>query len=317
MKRYVLGRLLALPAVLLGMSVMVFLVMSLIPGDPVLAILGPYATPEHAARLRAELGLDEPLPLRYLHWLGGVLQGDLGYAYSLDRPVLDEIADRSAATALLAAAALLLGVAVGLAAGTIAAVRHNRWPDRLLTVLVLGGISTPAFWLGLLLILVFAVGLGWLPASGMHTVWRDGGLADVLRHLVLPSVALAAVAGAVVARLTRASMLEELRRPYVRNARAKGLPEPRIVWRHAFRNAVVGVVPVIGLQAGFVLGGAVYIETVFEWPGLGRMLVHAITTRDLLLVQGGVLVMAAAYVLINLAADLVQHALDPRVGGAL
>jgi len=312
-RRYALARLLALVPVLLGMSIIVFLVMSLVPGDPALAILGPYASADNVARLHRELGLDRPLPLRYLAWLGGVLGGDLGHAYSLDRPVLAELRERAGATAVLAGAALMLGTLPGLLAGVLSAVCHNRWQDRLLTVLVLIGISTPSFWLGLVLILVFAVGLGWLPVSGMSTVWGPGGAADLLRHLLLPALALAAVAGAVIARLTRAAMLEALQQDYIHTARSKGLGEARVVCRHALRNAVIALIPVIGLQAGFVLGGAVYIETVFEWPGLGRMLVQAIATRDLLLVQGGVLVLASAYVLINLVADLVQYALDPRL----
>ncbi|MDX1607164.1 MAG: ABC transporter permease, partial [Candidatus Competibacterales bacterium] len=181
------------------------------------------------------------------------------------------------------------------------------------TLLVLIGISTPSFWLGLVLVLLFAVQLGWFPASGMVAIYGGGGPLDVLHHLVLPAVTLAVVATGVVARLTRANMLEVLRQDYVRTARAKGLSERRVIYKHAFKNALVNIVPVIGIQAGFVLGGAVYIETVFQWPGIGRMLVTAITTRDILLVQGGVLVVAAAYVAVNLVTDLIQHLLDPRI----
>jgi len=179
---------------------------------------------------------------------------------------------------------------------------------------VLVGISTPSFWLGLVLTLVFSVQLQWLPASGMHAPYGASGALDVLRHLLLPAVTLAVVAAGVIARLTRAGMLEVLRQDFVRTARAKGVREARVVFRHAFRAALVNLVPVIGIQTGFVIGGAVYIETVFQWPGIGRMLVEAISARDVLLVQGGVLVMAGVYVLINLAADVVQHALDPRIG---
>ena len=175
------------------------------------------------------------------------------------------------------------------------------------------GISTPAFWLGLVLILLFAVHWQLLPASGMVTPYAGGGVMDVLRHLILPASALALVATGVIARLSRASMLEVLRQDYIRTARAKGLHESRVIYRHAFKNALVTIVPVIGIQAGFVLGGAVYIETVFQWPGIGRMLVTAITTRDILLVQGGVLIVAACYVLFNLLADVTQYWLDPRI----
>jgi peptide/nickel transport system permease protein len=313
MHRYLVRRLLAVVPVLFGISVLVFLMMALLPGDPAQAILGPYATPENVATLREELELDSPLPVQFVTWLGNVVQGDFGRSYSLDRPVLAEVLQRLGPTLLLAGAALALSVVLGLAVGVITAVKQYRWQDKLLTLLVLVGISTPAFWLGLLFILLFAVWLGAFPVSGMYDVYGGGGWLDMLHHLVLPAGALAAVATAVIARLTRTQMLEVLRQDYIRTARAKGLKPGRIVYRHAFRNALVSVVPIIGLQAGFVLGGAVYIETVFEWPGLGRMLVNAIATRDILLVQGGVLIVAAAYVFINLITDLIQYALDPRI----
>ena len=186
----------------------------------------------------------------------------------------------------------------------------------MITVAVLVGISTPSFWLGILLIFWFGVRLAWLPVGGMQEMFGGGGVLDVARHMVLPACALAAVAGAVLVRLTRGAMLEVMRQDYVRTARAKGLPERRVIFVHAVRNALVGISPVIGLEAGFVLGGAVYIETVFQWPGIGRMLVSAISTRDILLVQGGVLVIAVAYVIINLLADIAQSLLDPRIRAA-
>ncbi len=313
MTAYVLRRLLQLLPVLLGISLVVFLIMALLPGDPALAILGPYATPESLASLRQELGLDQPLWQRFFIWLGHVLQGDLGRSITLHRPVIDEIGERIGPTLLLAASALLLSVAMGLAAGVVAAAHHRRWQDRALTLAVLLGISTPQFWLALLLILVFAVRLHWLPVSGMLAVYGGGDLADLLRHLVLPATSLAVVVTGVLARLSRGAMLEELSQDYVRMARAKGLPERSVLYKHAFLNMLGRMIPVIGLQAGFLLGGAVYIETVFQWPGMGRMLVDAIATRDLLLVQGGVLVMASAYVLVNLLSDVLQHLLDPRI----
>jgi peptide/nickel transport system permease protein len=265
------------------------------------------------AALRGELGLDEPLWRRFFIWLGNVLQGDLGRSVTLQRPVVDEIAERLGPTLLLAATALALSAVLGLAVGVIAAVHRGQWRDRLLTLGVLVGVSMPQFWLALLLILVFGVWLRWLPASGMFSVYGGGDLADLLRHLVLPATSLAVVVTGVLARLGRTAMLEELSQDYVRMARARGLTERRVVYRHALANMLGKMVPAIGLQTGFLLGGAVYIETVFQWPGLGRMLVDAISTRDLLLVQGGVLVMAAAYVLVNLLADVLQHLLDPRI----
>jgi peptide/nickel transport system permease protein len=214
---------------------------------------------------------------------------------------------------LLSASALFVASGIGLAAGMLAAVYHRRWQDRLLTLLVLVGISTPSFWLALLFMLLFAVWLNWLPVSGMYAVYGGGGVVDLLRHLTLPTLSLALVAGGVIARLTRTATLDILSQDYIRMARANGLTERQVLYRHALKNAAAQVTPVIGLEAGFILGGAVYIETVFQWPGLGRMLVDAIASRDLLLVQGGVLVLGTAYVLVNLTTDVVQRWLDPRI----
>jgi peptide/nickel transport system permease protein len=313
MGRYVAARLLAAVPILLGITVIVFGMMALIPGDPATAILGSYATPENVERLNRQLGLDRSLPEQYLTWLGNVLQGDFGRSFTLNRPVIDEVMERLGATLVLAGTSLLLCSVLGLLAGIVSAVRQFGWADRTLTFLVLIGISIPSFWLGLLLILAFAVELRWFPASGMFAIYGGGDLPDLLHHLVLPAVTLAVVATGVIARLTRASMLEVLRQDYIRTARAKGLAERRVIYRHAFKAALVNVIPVIGIQAGFVLGGAVYIETVFQWPGIGAMLVKAISTRDILLVQGGVLVVATSYLLFNLAADIVQTVLDPRL----
>nr|WP_282184024.1 ABC transporter permease [Azospirillum sp. OGB3] len=242
-----------------------------------------------------------------------VVTGDLGRSSSLNRPVLDEVTERFAATLVLAGAALVLASVLGLLAGILSAVRQFGLADKLVTLAVLVGISMPTFWLGLLLILVFAVRWRLLPVSGMVSIYGGGDLPDLLWHLALPAATLAIVAAGVIARLTRSAMLEVLRQDFVRTARAKGLTERRVVFGHALRAAMVTVIPVIGIQAGFVLGGAVYIETVFQWPGIGRMLVNAIATRDVLLVQGGVLVVTASYVLFNLLADILQRLLDPRI----
>ena len=309
----VLRRLLMVVPVLVGVSVIVFLVINLIPGDPARAILGTFATPANMAELTQQLGLDRPLPVQYVVWVGNLLHGDLGRSYILHKPVLDEVLDRLFPTLLLAGAALVIASVVGIPLGITAAVRQNGWQDKLITVTVLIGISTPSFWLGMLLIFWFGVRLAWLPVDGMMQMFGGGSFGDVALHLILPAATLAAVAAAVLVRLTRGAMLEVLRQDYVRTARAKGLTEGRVIYVHAFRNALVGIIPVIGLQAGFVLGGAVYIETVFQWPGIGRMLVSAISTRDILLVQGGVLVVASAYVIVNLLTDLAQSLLDPRI----
>ncbi len=313
MAAYIAKRLLAMIPVLLGLSIIVFGIMAMIPGDPATAILGSYATPENVARINSELGLDKPLVEQYFIWLGNLLHGDFGRSYALNRPVIDEVLERFSATLVLAGTSLVICSILGLIAGVVSAVRQFGWTDKIVTVLVLIGISTPSFWLGLLFILVFAVKIRLFPASGMYAIYGGGDLLDLLRHLAMPSITLAVVATGVIARLTRTAMLEVLRQDYIRTARAKGLPERKVIYKHAFKAALVSVIPVIGIQAGFVLGGAVYIETVFQWPGIGSMLVNAISTRDLLLVQGGVLVVAAAYVLFNLLADVVQTLLDPRL----
>ncbi|WP_306119331.1 MULTISPECIES: ABC transporter permease [unclassified Roseitalea] len=310
---YIAKRLLAAIPVLFGLTVIVFAIMALIPGDPAQAILGNFATPENVEKLNRDLGLDKPLVQQYFIWLGNLFQGDLGRSYMQNRPVLDIVLERFNATLILAGTALVLCSVLGLIAGVISAVRQYGWADKAITFVVLIGISIPSFWLGLLLILVFAVNLRWFPASGMYSIFGGGDLPDLLHHLFLPALTLAVVATGVIARLTRTAMLEVLRQDFIRTARAKGVTERSVIYKHAFKAALVTVIPVIGIQAGFVLGGAVYIETVFQWPGIGSMLVTAISTRDLLLVQGGVLVVAAAYVLFNLAADVVQTILDPRL----
>jgi len=310
---YIAKRLLAAIPVLFGLTIIVFVIMAMIPGDPATAILGSYATPENVERLNRELGLDKPMVQQYFIWLGNLFQGDLGRSFILNRPVLDEVLERFNATLILAGTALILCSVLGLLAGVISAVRQFGVADKLITFIVLIGISIPSFWLGLLLILVFSVQLKMFPVSGMYAIYGGGGPLDLLHHLFLPALTLAAVATGVIARLTRTAMLEVLRQDYIRTARAKGVPERSVIYKHAFKAALVSIIPVIGIQAGFVLGGAVYIETVFQWPGIGSMLVKAISTRDLLLVQGGVLVVAAAYVLFNLAADVVQTLVDPRL----
>lgn len=313
MTGYIVKRLLYAIPVIIGLSVIVFGIMAAIPGSTALAILGSFATPENVARVNRELGLDLPVWQQYFVWVSNLVQGDFGHSYILRRPVLDEILERFGATLILAGTSLVLCSIFGILAGVVSAVRQFGWTDRIVTLFVLIGISTPAFWLGLIFILVFAVQWRVLPASGMYAVYGGGDLPDLLIHLILPATTLAIVATGVIARLTRAAMLEVLRQDYIRTARAKGLNERAVIYRHAFKSALVSIIPVIGIQAGFVMGGAVYIETVFQWPGIGAMLVNAISTRDILLVQGGVLLVAVTYVLINLAADVAQAMLDPRL----
>lgn len=313
MGAYILKRLLSAIPVLFGVTIIVFVIMALIPGDPATAILGSYATPENVAKLNADLGLDKPLVQRYFIWLGNMLKGDFGTSFSLNRPVIDEVSERFNATLILAGTSFVLCSVLGIVAGMISAARQYGLADKAITFVVLIGISVPSFFLGMMMILFFAVKLRWLPASGMYAVWGGGDLPDLLRHLILPASALAVVATGVIARLSRSAMLEVLRQDFIRTARAKGVREGRVLRRHALRAAMVSIIPVLGIQAGFVLSGAVYIEIVFQWPGVGRMLVDAILTRDILLVQGGVVLVATCYVLFNIIVDVAQSLLDPRI----
>ncbi|MEZ5778819.1 MAG: ABC transporter permease [Paracoccaceae bacterium] len=310
---YILKRLISAIPVLLGITIIVFLIMAMIPGDPATAILGSYATPENVEKLNRDLGLDKPLVQRYFIWLGNMLTGDFGRSFSLNRPVLDEIVERFGATLILAGVSFVLCSLLGILAGVISAARQYGLADKAITFTVLIGISVPSFFLGMMMILLFAVKLRWLPVSGMYEIYGGGDLADLLRHLIMPAFALSVVATGVIARLARSAMLEVLRQDYIRTARAKGVPERRVIMGHALKAAMVGIIPILGIQAGFVLSGAVYIEIVFQWPGIGRMLVDAILKRDILLVQGGVVFVAACYVLFNIAVDVAQSLLDPRI----
>lgn len=310
---YIVKRLISAVPVLLGITVIVFLIMAMIPGDPATAILGSFATPDNVAKLNRDLGLDAPLWQRYFIWLGNLLTGDFGRSYALNRPVLDEILERFSATLILAGASFILCAILGIVAGVVSASRQYGLADKAITFVVLLGISIPSFFLGMMMVLLFAVNLRWLPASGMWPIFGDRTIGVLLTHLAMPAFALAVVATGVIARLSRSAMLEVLRQDFIRTARAKGVHERSVIWRHALKAAMVAIIPVLGIQAGFVLSGAVYIEMVFQWPGIGRMLVDAILKRDILLVQGGVVFVAACYVLFNIVVDVAQSLLDPRI----
>ena len=313
MRRYVVRRLLLLIPVLLGVSVIIFMVLHLAPGDPAEIMLGSQATQADLERLRAELGLTQPLHVQYVHWLGLVARGDLGRSIWMKRPVLGEVLTRFKATLVLTGAALLLSTAGGLALGITSAIRPNSALDRLSAVASLFGASMPVFWLGIVLMVIFALWLGWLPASGMFAPYGGGDLRDLLLHLALPAVTLAAASVTIIARLTRSTMLETLGQDYIRTARAKGVVERAVVLRHGLKNALIPIVTVVGVQAGYLLGGAVLTETVFAWPGVGTLMVQGILARDFPLVQGCVLVVALSFVVINLAVDLLYAWLDPRI----
>ena len=313
MARFLARRLLHLGPVLLGVSVIVFLVLHLAPGDPAEIMLGANANREDLERLRTQLGLDQPLHVQYVTWIGHVARGDLGRSLWMKRPVLGEVLERFKATLLLTGTALFLSTVGGIALGIASARRANSLLDRLSAVASLFGASMPTFWLGIVLMVIFSLWLGWLPASGMYAPYGGGGLRDLLAHLVLPAITLAAASITIIARLTRAAMLEMLGQDYVRTARAKGLAERPVVWRHALKNALIPIVTVVGVQAGYLLGGAVLTETVFAWPGVGTLVVQGILARDIPLVQGGVLVIALSFVLVNLAVDTLYAWLDPRI----
>jgi ABC-type dipeptide/oligopeptide/nickel transport system permease component len=300
---FALRRLLLTIPVLLGVLFVVMLTLDLIPGDPVALMLGDAATKETIARFRDHLGLDKPLVLRYVHYLGQLVRGDLGRSIQQNRPVVDELADAWPATIELAVAALLVAAVVGIGAGIVSAVWPNSVFDALARLGSLFGLSMPVFWTGLVLIVVFALWLPWLPVGG------TGSLA----HLVLPAVTLALPSIAMISRMTRSSVLEVLHEDYVRTARAKGVGETWVVVKHALRNATIPILTLVGLQAGQLLGGAVLTETVFAWPGLGRLMVKAIFARDYVLLQGAVLFFALAFVVVNLIVDLSYGALDPRI----
>ena len=291
---------------MLGAATIVFALLRAVPGDPVEIMLGESAAPADVAELRRELGLDRPLVVQYGRFLAHAARGDLGRSIVYRAPVSHVIATRYPATLELAGAAFLIALALALPLGVVAAVRPRSALDRGARLASLAGVCLPSFWLGPLLILVFSLRLAWLPVSGR------GGVA----HLVLPAVTLGLGMAGILVRLTRTSMLAALREDYVRSARAKGAPERRVVLVHALRNALVPVTTVAGLQAGGLLAGAIITETIFAWPGLGRLVVQAIDARDYPLVQGCVLAIAASYVVVNTATDLLQRAIDPRIGDA-
>jgi len=307
--RPVFARFVALVPVVIGVTILVFALNAVALGDPARVAMGQRADPEALARLRREYALDRPLPVQYMAWLGRLARGDLGESFREQRPVGEVIVERLPATARLALAATLISIVLGVGMGGLAAVRAGSALDHLLMGVAVLGISTPVFWLGMMLALVFAVTLGWLPVSG----YGDGAL----RHLILPAFTLGALHTGTVARMTRSSLLEVVRQDFMATARAKGLPEWAVLGKHALRNALVPVVTVIGIGLADLLVGAPLTETVFAWPGVGRLLVAAVGQRDLPVVMGAVLVFALVYVLGNLLVDLAYLVVDPRMRDAI
>ena len=312
--RFLGGRLLGTAPVLVILSVGVFLMLHLTPGDPVQIMLGQDADPGAVAALRAELGLDQPLPIQYARWVADAVRGDLGRSIRTNQPVTEAIVSRLPVTIELSVLALVLSLAIGLPAGVVAAIRRNTSVDLASTGLALVGVSLPSFFLGILLILVFALWLRWVPPSGYTPLVLDP-LMNV-KQMFMPALALGAALAGIVARLTRSSLLEVLGTDYMRTARAKGLSEAASVVGHGLKNALLPVVTVVGLQVGAVLGGAILIETIFALPGIGRLAVDSIFARDFPMVQGVVLFLALVRVVSNLIADLLYARLDPRISYA-
>ena len=311
MKIYLLRRMLAVIPVMIIVATLAFVLIHLAPGDPASVIAGPYAAPDDVAKLRRQLGLDEPLPMQLLHWYGRLLTGNLGESIFLRRPVTEAVLERLEPTLLLTIWGTLIAVLLGVPAGIVSARYHNSTVDQSLMGLALLGLSIPNFLLGLLMILVFGVWLGWLPVAGY--VPLDEGLWRNARSLLMPSISLGLVQSALIARITRSSMLDVLREQYIVSGRAKGLDERTVVYKHALKNAIIPTLTVIGITFALLVGGAVVIETVFNIPGLGRLIISAVLRRDYPVIQGVVLLIAVAYTLINLLVDLAYLVIDPRI----
>lgn len=301
--RYIFKRNVMLVPVLLGVTFLVYLIISLTPGDVAAMMLGQGATKESVAALRHDMGLNDPIVIQYGRYLGRLLHGDMGISYATQKPVLDEILSRFPNTLALAFCSILVSIAISIPVGVISAVRQYSLVDNLGMVLALIGISMPSFWLGLILIIVFALGLGWFPSGG----------ADHLRSIVLPALTLGVASTASIARTTRSSMLEVIRQDYIRTAKAKGLGNISVILKHALRNALIPTLTVIGLEFGELLGGAILTETVFSWPGIGRLMVESIQRKDTPMVLGCIIVFSVAFSIVNLLIDILYAFVDPRI----
>jgi peptide/nickel transport system permease protein len=331
MKWYIVKRLLQIIPVILGVTLIAFSLIHLAPGDPVRTMLGQHATQQEIDETRAKYGLDQPLYVQYFIWLGDVLKGDLGRSILSHEQVTVEIASRFPNTIELAIAAMIFAILIGVVAGIISATKQYTVADYSVMGIALFGISMPVFWLGIMLMMIFGVFLGWLPIGGridlllpfnritglmvVDSIITGNGAAliSVLRHLILPAIALGTIPMAIIARTTRSSMLEILRQDFIRTERAKGLSERKVIYKHAIRNAMVPVVTVIGLNFGLLLSGAILTETVFSWPGVGRLVVDSVYARDYPLVIGCILVFALVFVIVNLITDLLYTYIDPRI----
>ena len=311
MTRYLASRFAGMVIVMLLVATLVFFITRLAPGDPAAVMLGDQATAADIAKLRTSYGLDKPLPLQFAYWLGELVHGNLGQSIFLQRPVTQALLERAEPTLVLTLSALLVAIVIGVPSGIVAAAQPGSLWDRTLMLAALLGVCVPGFWLSLNFIYLFAVRLGWLPAAGYASIFVDPVAA--LRYMVLPAVSLGFSQSALIARISRSCMLEALQQDYIRTARAKGLSHATVTWVHAFRNALVPVVTVIGITMAILIGGAVVTEIVFNIPGLGRLIISAVLRRDYPVVQGVILVTATAYVLINLGVDMLYVFIDPRI----
>jgi peptide/nickel transport system permease protein len=309
--QYIVRRVIAIVPVLFGISILVFLLVHLIPGDVAQILLGTSATDQQLATLRRTFGLDRPLPVQYVDWLSHVLVGDFGVSFRTNRPVLPDLVSRFGVTLQLTVVSMLIALAVAIPLGAISASNRGRASDALTRVGALLGLSIPNFWLGTLLILFVSLGLHWLPPPGFVSLLDNPWLG--IQTLILPAIALGTAVAAFIMRMVRSSLLEVLRQDYIRTAHAKGLHEQSVLYRHALKNAFIPVLTVIGVQVGYLLGGAVIIESIFSLPGMGRFLLDSISNRDYSIVQGGVLLIALIFCLVNLTVDLVYGWLDPRI----
>ncbi|MDP9357597.1 MAG: ABC transporter permease [Chloroflexota bacterium] len=313
MAGFLLRRIVHSVPVLLGVTIVVFAMMHLAPGDPAQAMLGPMATPENLAKIRHDLGLDRPLYAQYVTWVTHAMRGDFGDSIKMAAPVRTEVIDRFGASLLLGGASFVIAILVGIPAGVLSALKRGSVFDRLIMLVMMAGISMPPFYLGMLLIVGFAFKVDIFPMSGMYSTEGYGGIGDVLSHLVLPALTLSAASTTVIARMTRSSVLEVINEDYVRTARSKGLAEQAVVLRHVLKNALIPVINLLGLQIGFLLSATALVEVVFSWPGLGQLLVASVLARDLPMLQGGVFVIALVYVVTNIVTDTVHAAVDPRL----
>ncbi|AKM19020.1 ABC transporter permease [Anoxybacillus geothermalis] len=313
MSRYLFSRIVSTIPVLFGVTIVVFLLIQLIPGDPARSILGGEATPEAVEDLREEMGLNDPWFIQYFRWLTQILQGDLGYSYTLHTPIADELLPRFVNSMILTVASLLICVILGVGLGLISALRKGTLFDKISIGIALLGASMPVFWVALMLMWLFAIKLQWFPVSGMYNMRNPGGFLDLLHHLVLPAFATATVSLAVIARLTRSAIIDVVQTDYVKYFRSFGLSNSKINIVHVLRNSLPPIINISGLQVGYIIGGSLFSEVVFNWPGIGQGLYVAITSNDYPTIQAGILLIAVTFVIINLIVDIVNMWLSPKL----